>query len=318
MFIAYTSLGEVMSETHLVLGAGEVGSALATQLADAGKEVILVTRSGRGPEHPLIKRIATDAASLEGLLAAAPKAVAIYNCVNPPRYNKWATDWPPLANAFLEYARTTGAVLVTCSNLYGYGPTSRKLTEDLPLNGNWINSKVRAQMWLDAKKLNDEGVIRATEVRGADYLSPGMQSRFGDRVVPALKAGKSVQLLGDINQLHTFTAPADVARLMMTIALDPRAWGKAWHVPSNAPKTQLEVVQDIAEELGLKDVKVGSVPSVILGIIGVFNPVIRELNNGSYMFNAPFVVDDSAARKTFGLQPTPWDAIIKGLVEAYK
>jgi nucleoside-diphosphate-sugar epimerase len=306
-----------MAESHLVLGAGEVGSALATQLASTGNQVILVTRSGRGPEHPLINRIAADATSLEALLAVAPEARAIYNCVNPPHYDKWATEWPPLANAFLEYARTTGAVLVTCSNLYGYGPTSKKLTEDLPLNGTWVNSKVRAQMWFDAKQLNDDGVIRATEVRGSDYMSPGMQSRFGDRVVPVLKAGKGVQLLGDINQAHTFTAPADVAKLMMKIALDERAWGKAWHVPSNAPKTQLEVIQDIAKELGLNDVKVSSVAKAILGIMGVFNPVIRELNNGSYMFDAPFVMDDSAARSTFGLQPTPWDEMIKGLVAAY-
>ena len=307
-----------MSETHLVVGAGEVGSALASQLADAGKQVILVTRSGRGPEHPLIKRIAADASSLEELLSAAPKAVAIYNCVNPPHYNKWATQWPPLAKAFTDYALATDAVLVTCSNLYGYGPTTKTLTEDLPLNGTWINSKVRAQMWLDAKKLNDEGLIRATEVRGSDYVSPGMQSRFGDRVVPVLKAGKAVQLLGATDHLHTFTSPVDVATLMRTIALDKRAWGKAWHVPSNEPKTQRQVVQDIAKELGIKDVKVGSVPNPILSMMGLFNPVIKELNNGSYMFNAPFIMDDSAARKTFGIKPTPWDVIIKNLVNSYK
>jgi nucleoside-diphosphate-sugar epimerase len=202
--------------------------------------------------------------------------------------------------------------------LYGYGPTTKTLTEDLPLNGTWINSKVRAQMWLEAKKLNDEGLIRATEVRGSDYVSPGMQSRFGDRVVPILKAGKAVQLLGATDHLHTFTSPVDVATLMRTIALDKRAWGKAWHVPSNEPKTQRQVVQDIAKELGLKDVKVGSVPNPILSMMGLFNPVIKELSNGSYMFNAPFIMDDSAARKTFGLKPTHWDVIIKNLVKSYK
>ena len=307
-----------MTETHLVIGAGEVGSALAKQLADLGKQVVLVTRSGRGPVHRLIKKVAADASSLEDLISAAPEAVAIYNCANPPRYDKWATDWPPLAKAFLDYAQATGAVLVTCSNLYGYGPTEKILAENLPLSGTWVNSKVRAQMWTEAKKLNDQGLIRATEVRGSDYVAPGLQSRFGDRVVPVLKSGKPVQLLGEIDHLHSFTAPEDVATLMRTIALDERAWGKAWHVPSNAPKTQREVVEDIAKELGLANVKVGSVPKPILKVLGLFNPTIRELNNGSYMFNVAFVLDDSAAREKFGLKPTPWKTIIQNLVDAYK
>jgi hypothetical protein len=36
------------------------------------------------------------------------------------------------------------------------------------------------------------------------------------------------------------------------------------------------------------------------------------------MFDSKFVMDDSAARKTFGIQPTPWDVLIKNLVAAYK
>ena len=306
-----------MTDTHLVIGAGHVGSALAIQLAQSGNQVVLFTRSGRGPNHKLITKIAGDASSLSDLLKAAPQAVAIYNCANPPHYDKWSTEWPPLAHAFIEYAKKTGAVLVTCSNLYGYGPTDKKLTEDLPLNGTWVNSRVRAQMWLEAKKLHDAGEIRAVEVRGSDYISPGMQSRFGDRVVPLLKSGKGVQLLGGIDQLHSWTAPADVATLMRIVATEPKAWGKAWHVPSNTPKTQREVVMDIAKELGLKHVKVGSVSPGILRVLGLFNPMIRELNNGSYQFNAPFVIDDSATRRTFGLKPTPWSTMIKELAEYY-
>jgi nucleoside-diphosphate-sugar epimerase len=307
-----------MTKTHLVIGAGEVGSALALQLADLGKQVVVVTRSGKGPDHINIQKVAADASSLKELLSAAPEAVAIYNCANPPHYDKWATEWPPLANAFLAYAKKTGAVLVTCSNLYGYGPTTKTLTEDLPLNGTWVNSRVRAQMWVDAKKLHDEGVIRAVEVRGSDYVSPGMQSRFGDRVVPVLKAGKNVQLLGEIDHLHTWTLPADVATLMRTVATDKRAWGKAWHVPSNKPKTQRQVVMDIASELGVAKANVGPIPKPILWMLGKFNPMMKELNNGSYMFNAPFVMDDSASRKMFDLEPTPWATVIKDLVNGYK
>jgi hypothetical protein len=36
------------------------------------------------------------------------------------------------------------------------------------------------------------------------------------------------------------------------------------------------------------------------------------------MFDAPFIVNDSAAQKTFKLAPTPWDVVIRDLVAAYK
>ena len=105
--------------THLVIGAGSVGTAVATQLASAGEHVVLVSRRGSGPEHAGIRRVAVDATSSEALQQCAPAAVAIYNCANPD-YHRWAQDWPPLNAAFIEYAEQTGAVLATCSNLYGY------------------------------------------------------------------------------------------------------------------------------------------------------------------------------------------------------
>ena len=248
-----------MSRTHVVVGAGVIGSTLAELLANDGQEVIVVTRSGSGPTHKNIKRIAADVSDLSKLLEIAPSAAAIYNCVNPP-YHRWATEWPPIAASFLSYAEKTDAVLVTCSNLYGYGPVEVPMTESLPLNAPGINGKVRAQMWLEAKALHDAGRIKATEVRGSDYVCAGEQSRVGSRVMPKILAGKAAQVLGDIDVKHTWTYPLDVARLMQIVATDPKAWGKAWHVPSNEAKTQKELVNELAAVAGVKNPKLSSVP----------------------------------------------------------
>ena len=63
-----------MSRTHVVVGAGIVGSTLAELLANDGQEVIVVTRSGAGPTHKNIKRIAADVSDLSKLLEIAPSA----------------------------------------------------------------------------------------------------------------------------------------------------------------------------------------------------------------------------------------------------
>ena len=44
--------------THAIVGAGSVGTATALALVDAGHEVVVVTRSGSGPDHPGIRRVA--------------------------------------------------------------------------------------------------------------------------------------------------------------------------------------------------------------------------------------------------------------------
>jgi nucleoside-diphosphate-sugar epimerase len=140
---------------------------------------------------------------------------------------------------------------------------------------------------------------------------------MGDRVVPRLKAGKSIQLLGALDTLHTWTDPDDVAALMMVVAKEEIAWGKPWHVPSNEPKTQREVVSDIAQELGVQNPKISMVPPAVEKLLGLFNPIIRELRNSSYQFNEPFIMSDENSRESFGLNPKPWNFVIKDLVARY-
>jgi nucleoside-diphosphate-sugar epimerase len=302
-----------MSEKHVVVGAGVVGSALAELLANDGKDVIVVTRSGSGPTHKNVKRVAADVADFSKLLEIAPSAVAIYNCVNPP-YHRWEQEWPPIAASFLNYAEKTGAVLVTCSNLYGYGPVDVAIIESLPLNALGVKGKVRAQMWLDAKSLNEVGRIKATEVRGSDYICAGEQSRVGSRVLPKILAGQPAQVLGNTEMKHTWTYPLDVARLMRIVATDPKAWGKAWHVPSNEPRTQKELVSELAAVAGIQNPKLSSVPNVIWNLLALFNPLMKALKETAYQFERPYILDESAARKTFGIEPTEWKRILQSVV----
>jgi len=303
--------------THLVVGAGEVGTAVAMLLAEAGADVALASRSGRGPQDPRIRLISLDASDLDAMLAAVPSAAVVYNCVNP-QYHRWATDWPPMAAAFLAYAERTGAVLATVSNLYGYGPVDVPMTEDLPLAATGAKARIRARMWADAKAAHDSGRIRATEVRGSDYICPGEQSMLGDRVMPRVLAGKPVQLLGDVDQPHTWTAPVDVARTLITVAADERGLGRAWHVPSNAPRTQRQAVDELAAAAGVPSVKVSTVPLILLRAAGLFQPVLRELKETEYQRERPYLLDETAARSTFGLSPTPWHELLADMVEHYR
>src|SRR5262245_37686241 len=109
--------------THIVVGAGAIGAGVARQLAEQGHTVRLVSRRGTGPSHNGIDLVAADATDAERLAAVASGAQSLFNCANP-EYHQWFRDWPPLHRALLAAAETTGATLVTMSNLYGYGRVS--------------------------------------------------------------------------------------------------------------------------------------------------------------------------------------------------
>jgi nucleoside-diphosphate-sugar epimerase len=302
---------------HVIVGAGPIGTATALLLAERGEEVVVVTRSGSGPEHPAITRTAADASSSTGMAELAAGAVAIYNCANP-QYHQWRTDWPPIARSLLSAAESSNAVLVTVSNLYGYGPVSGPMTEDLPLAATGSKGGVRAQMWRDAVAAHDAGRARVTEVRGSDYVGPAAQGHLGDRVVPRLLAGKDVTVMKSADTAHTWTATSDVARLLTTVAEDERAWGRPWHVPSNPPRTQREAVGDLCRVAGVPVVKVKEYPGLLIRGMGLFNPVMRELPEVAYQLTEPFVLDSTAAQRTFGLAPTPWDDVLDGLIASFR
>ncbi len=304
---------------HLVVGAGPIGRSVAEQLVDHGHEVRLVSRSASGEPMATVTRVAADAADAadaDRLTALADGASAVYNCVNPA-YHRWPTDWPPIAAALLRAAERSGAVLATASNLYGYGHVDGTLTETLPLAAVGRKGRVRAQMFRDALAAHDAGRVRITEVRGSDYVGPGAESHLGQRVVPRLLAGRKASVIGSADQPHTWTYTRDMARMLVVAAGDERAWGRAWHAPSNPPRTQREAVGDLARVAGVPPVGVSVAPAAALRLLGLVNPTVRELEETLYQFPRPFVMDSTAAQQTFGLAPTPWPEVLEATLRSY-
>lgn len=319
--------GEHHRELHVVVGAGPIGTGVARLLADRGHRVLVVTRSGSGPLLGGIERATADAGDAEMMVRLSEGATAIYNCANPP-YHRWPVDWPPIARSLVGAAERTGAVLVTASNLYGYGSARASLgvsaydeahpmTEGTPLAATGNKGAVRAHMWRDALAAHEDGRIRAVEVRSSDYVGPGAQSVLGDRVIPRVLRGKDAWVLGRTDRLHTWTFTEDVARMVVVAASDPRAWGRAWHTPSNPVRTQREAVDDLARVAGIAPVRLRALPSALLRVLGLGSPLMRELRETEYQLRQHFVMDSSAAQATFGLKPTGWDEVLAITLRSY-
>lgn len=295
-----------MTERHVVVGAGPVGLATARELSAAGHGVLLVSRSGSGPEIAGVQRAAADAADADRLGELAEGAVALYNCINPPSYDVWPTYWPPVAAAFLEASERSGAVLVTASCLYAYGPVDVAMVEGMPDAGTGTKARIRATMWADALAAHGAGRIRAVEVRGSDYMGADVSSAHIPQVVTRALKGKSVRVFGRPDLPHSFTDVRDMGRALAAVASRESAWGRVWHAPTNAPITQAQAVADVCRSVGKEPVRVRPWPKALLGVGGRLVPLLREMRETVYMFERPYVLDSSAITREFNLEPTPW------------
>ena len=290
---------------HVVLGKGPVGSTLTERLVDAGHDVRVLSRSG-GRSTDRVEHVALEASDTATLTAASRGATVLYNCANPA-YHRWAEQWPPVAAALLDAAEATGAVLVVMGNLYGYGPVDRPMTEDLPLAARGVKGRVRVAMWEQALARHEAGAVRVTEARASDFVGPRVVGTgyLGERAVPRLLAGRTVQHIASPDQPHSWTAISDVARTLERLGADERAWGRAWHVPTAPPVTYRQAVHGLCRAAGVPPVRVVQLPHLALRAAGLLSPVLRELEETRYQFTRPYVLDSSAATAVFGLEATP-------------
>jgi nucleoside-diphosphate-sugar epimerase len=76
------------ASTHVVIGAGPVGSTIARQLAETGETVRVVTRSGRDLGVAGVTSLRADITDAGAVKAATAGARTVYFAAQPP-YGNW-------------------------------------------------------------------------------------------------------------------------------------------------------------------------------------------------------------------------------------
>ncbi len=179
---------------------------------------------------------------------------------------------------------------------------------------------MRATVWEQAQSLHEQGRIKAVEVRASDFFGPGVTDggHLAARVMPRLLRGKPVSTLGDPDAPHSWSYLPDVARSLVEVAGEERAWGRAWHVPTEPALSVRAMVDRLAAQSQAGPVAVRRVPPAVLAVASPFSPLLRELKEIRYQFDSPFVVDSSAYEAEFAVRATPIAEQIKATVDWWR
>ncbi len=305
-------------ELHVIFGTGPVGRAIANELSEQGKSMRMVNRSGRKdiPQH--IQVVSGDAKDHEFARKAGEGASHIYFALNPA-YHQWLEEFPPMQESVLQAAIANHAKLIAMENVYMYGDTQGKpMTEDMPFNAHTRKGKLRAQMHQQLMDAHKAGKVEVVTGRASDFFGPCvLESAMGERVFENAIKGKSAQLVGDVNALHTQTYMKDIGKALVLLAQSDDAFGQAWHIPSPRTVTQKEFVDLIGKELG-KDVGISAMPKILVRLLGLGIKPLGEIVEMLYEFEHDFVLDSSKFERKFGNIATPLEDAIHETVTWYR
>jgi nucleoside-diphosphate-sugar epimerase len=306
---------------HVVFGTGAIGLAILDALHRRGETARMVNRSGTAGVPDDVEVVAGDARDPTFTTAVARGAEVFYQTLNPP-YPEWAAQFPLLQAGVLAAAEATGARLVSMENVYVYGrPAGRPLTEDRPHDAHTRKGQVRGRMARELLAAHAAGRVEVAIGRASDYFGPrgGAQSNLGDRVFPAALAGRTAGVLGDPDQPHTYTYIPDIGEGLAVLGEHPDAAGQVWHLPNDPDtRTTRQLVDAVHRQAGHPAGRLRAMPSLVLRVLGLVDPTMRELVEMQYQFAEPFIVDSSKIADKLGVEGTPLDQALADTLRSYR
>lgn len=300
-------------------GGGAIGNTLAKALKTYTDRVRIVSRTPEkvNPDDETMSADLTNEAAVDKAVAGADVVYLVAGI--PYKTAVWQEQWPRIMKNVIAACRQHGAKLVFFDNVYLYAANSvSHLTEESTVNPPSKKGVVRAaiaQLVMDGIK---EGSLHAMIVRAADFYGPGIgTSMLQETVFKPLQKGKRAVWIGDRTKIHSFTFTPDAGRATALLGNTPDAYHQVWHLPTSDEKlTGNDWIRLFAEAMNANN-KAMTVPKPMLRVIGLFNPLMKEVVEMVYQYDRDYFFDSSKFKKRFpDFQVTPYGDGVKAVIAA--
>jgi nucleoside-diphosphate-sugar epimerase len=301
-----------------ILGSGgAVGVELARALKQHTDVIRLVSRTPDKVNSD-DQLLSADLTVPEDVHKAVAGSEIIYLTVGLP-YNAevWQSTWPVIMQNVIDACKAHDSKLVFFDNIYMYDPDYLgSMNEETPIRPVSKKGVVRAQI---AQMIMDEVESRSLQAiiaRCADYYGPSIQntSMLTETVFKNFHNGKKANWLSSIDYRHSFTFTPDAGKATALLGNTADAYDQVWHLPTTPnPFTGKEMIEAIAKEMGVEP-KIQVASKIMVRLIGLFNPIMKETIEMIYQYDRDYVFDSSKFIQRFNFTPTPYLEGIRKIV----
>ena len=296
--------------------AGAIGQSIAHALGAAGRDYRVIGRSrgsleaafGRDPHAEIATWNPDEPASIAA--AAQGLQTAIY-LVGVP-YHQFEMH-PPLMEKTLAGLSAAGVErLILIGTVYPYGRArSQPVTENHPREPHTFKGQMRLAQENLVLEAHGRHGLSTLVLRLPDFYGPGVERSFLNGVFEIAARGTRAQMIGPIDVPHEFVFVPDVGPVVETLTRTPEAYGRWWHLAGAGTITQREVAAK-AYALAGREPRLMVVGKPMLRVLGLFNPILREMVEMNYLMSEPLVLDDRALQALIGpIKKTSYDEGIR-------
>ena len=290
-------------------GSGTIGQALAPWFAPQPFRVVgrsLNQLQSTFAPYPGADLAVWDQAKPETAVAALQGIQTLVYLVGVP-YTDFRLH-PVLFDQVLTAAIKAGVQrCVLVGTVYPFGFAEASLVrEDHPRHPHTFKGQMRKQQEDVLLAADAAGRIRGTILRLPDFYGPKILRSYLTGLFQAAAQRKTAQLLGPLNTPHEYVYIPDVAKTLLRLIDEDGAYGHTWHLAGAGRITLAEVIK-LVETISGKHLRKFVVGKRTLQLLGMFNPLMREVAEMHYLFTRPVFLDDSALSRLLGpLNKTPY------------
>ena len=300
-----------------VLGInGHIGQHAAAAFVAAGWDVVGMGRSNKQP-IPGVKFVRGDAESVADMRAAISDAEVVVNALNLP-YDKWFNGAMEDQTArVIEAMGSDGKTLLYPGNIYNFAASLRDVTPDSPQHPERPRGEIRVRTEALLRAAAMRGEMQVIIVRAGDFFAPGNHGDWFDQAILAQKgkisAGPADRAVG-----HSWAYLPDLGR-----AFEKLAWHRKeltafenFHFAGHFATT--EQLVGAIQKAAPKPMKVVAFPWMLLSLMGLFSPLMREVNKMRYLWQNPMRLRDDRLDALLGPGfATPFEDAIAATVTPF-
>lgn len=295
---------QAIGKVGLFGAAGAAGQIIAAALSAAGRDYRVVGRSrepleaafGNDPHAEIVTWNPDDPASIRE--AARGLQTVIY-LVGVP-YDQFAAH-PPLMERTLAGVTAAGVErFILIGTVYPYGRArGNPISENHPREPHTFKGRMRLAQENLVLAAHGQNGLSTLVLRLPDFYGPGIERSLLNGVFEGAANGKRAQVIGPVDVPHEFIYLPDIGPVVEKLTRTPQAYGRWWHLAGASTITQRDVARQ-AYALAGREPKLMVAGKTLLRLLGLFNPLMRELVEMNYLMTEPVVLDDSALTELIG------------------